>query len=291
MLSMKAKHDALVKRYQLSQQSFHRLKMAEALNRKSVQTDQKFIDSLKGQVNQAKDLEQILMLKINDLEEEKKSLWEQIDEKNDKEADGMVTFLKAQLEIKEREVEKVGSELKVQRMAHTMENTKVIDAQRHIYAIEKALEREKQKNGQLILRLDELQMQYEPEKMVTKGPKITKVIEVIESSNVTKENTSDDMKSEATTSSSKDSSNLVLPNALGLLDIFSFQGCIPTSVPELERKAVLCSEDDDVTSIPVSEHQDSDDVENPPKKKAKGCKYSNVSKAEPMFTEEQCTTQ
>ena len=164
MLSMKAKHDALVKRYQLSQQSFHRLKMAEALNRKSVQTDQKFIDSLKGQVNQAKGLEQILMLKINDLEEEKKSLWEQIDEKNDKEADGMVTFLKAQLEIKEREVEKVGSELKVQRMAYTMENTKVIDAQHHIYAIEKALEREKQKNGQLILRLDELQMQYEPGK-------------------------------------------------------------------------------------------------------------------------------
>ena len=183
-----------------------------------------------------------------------------------------------------REVEKVGSELKVQRMAHTMENTKVIDAQRHIYAIEKALEREKQKNGQLILRLDELQKQYEPEKMVTKGPKITKVIEVIDSSNVTKENASDDMKSEATTSSSKDSSNLVLPNALGLLDIFSLQSCIPTSVP--------CSEDDDVTSIPESDLQDKD-VENPPCKKAKGHKYTNVVRAEPMFKDEQgeCKTQ
>ena len=73
-----------------------------------------------------------------------------------------------------REVEKVGSELKVQRMAHTMENTKVIDAQRHIYAIEKALEREKQKNGQLILRLDELQMQYEPEKWSRRAQKLRK---------------------------------------------------------------------------------------------------------------------
>ena len=45
--------------------------MAGALNRTSGKADQKFIDSLKGQVNQAKGLEQRLMQKINDLEEEK----------------------------------------------------------------------------------------------------------------------------------------------------------------------------------------------------------------------------
>ena len=122
-------------------------------------------------MNQAKGLERRLMLKIDDLEKEKKRLWEQVNEKSANEADGMVTFLKALLERKERELEKVGSELKTQRMAYMMENTKVIDAQRRLYVVEQELEREKRNNIRLVLRVEELQMEYEPEKMVTRGPK------------------------------------------------------------------------------------------------------------------------
>ena len=143
--------------------------------------------------------------------------------------------------------------------------------------------------------------------MVTKGPKITKVIEVLkttetESSNVLKENTSDNTKSKTVSSSkqasdelnkSKELTDLVFPNGLGLPDdIFSLKGCIPTSVPNLERKAVRWSEDDDVISIPVSNLQDEDDeAENLPRQKPKGRKYTNVAKAEPMFKDEQCKTQ
>ena len=122
-------------------------------------------------MNQAKGPERRLMLKIDDLEKEKKRLWEQVNEKSANEADGMVTFLKALLERKERELEKVGSELKTQQMAYMMENTKVIDAQRRLYVVEQELEREKRNNIRLVLRVEELQMEYEPEKMVTRGPK------------------------------------------------------------------------------------------------------------------------
>ncbi|XP_027635512.1 protein Spindly isoform X3 [Falco peregrinus] len=164
---------------------FAEMQMATLLQMKVSQAEYEQLERLQSMVEQKNGEVEDLLFKVRQLEKFK-TLYENMEEsrprsssKEGESEDGYYTdLLLLKLDKSKKETETLKNELSLQRMKALYESQRVLEVERKLFAIERHLQACQSDNMNLRVKLDELQMKYEPGE-IFKDTEIKKEIENI----------------------------------------------------------------------------------------------------------------
>ncbi|XP_020848052.1 protein Spindly isoform X3 [Phascolarctos cinereus] len=147
------------------------LQIATLLQMKGSQTEFEQLERLQAMLEQKNGEVENLLVKIKQLEKFK-NLYENMESKpsnsscTPEDNTYYIDLLQMKLENSNKEIEKVRDELSLQRMKALYESQRVLEVERKLFANERHLQLFQSENMNLRVKLDELQMKYEPEEPV-----------------------------------------------------------------------------------------------------------------------------
>ncbi|XP_056205630.1 protein Spindly isoform X1 [Falco biarmicus] len=187
LISVKIKYQSLQKQHAFTREQLQRMKMqmATLLQMKVSQAEYEQLERLQSMVEQKNGEVEDLLFKVRQLEKFK-TLYENMEEsrprsspKEGESEDGYYTdLLLLKLDKSKKETETLKNELSLQRMKALYESQRVLEVERKLFAIERRLQACQSDNMNLRVKLDELQMKYEPGE-IFKDTEIKKEIENI----------------------------------------------------------------------------------------------------------------
>uniref|UniRef100_A0AAY4DZR1 Protein Spindly n=1 Tax=Denticeps clupeoides TaxID=299321 RepID=A0AAY4DZR1_9TELE len=161
LISMKVQYQSLQKQHAFSRQELHRMKsqIAIMLRIQGVAANKEQMERLQNLLSEKNSEIEALAAKVQQLESEVEIEFH--DETY------YIDLLKMKLSNSEKAAEQLKHELSLQRMKAISEGQRVLEMERKLFAVQQILKQTQSANLNLQIKVDELQMKYEPQELST----------------------------------------------------------------------------------------------------------------------------
>ncbi|XP_064810416.1 protein Spindly [Oncorhynchus masou masou] len=168
LISMKVQHQSLQKQHAVSKQQLHRMKVqiATLVQLQGSRADPAQLERLQSMLSEKNSEIQALIIKLRRLEKVEMT-WKAQPSSAPVETDSgdgtyYTDLLKMQLSNSVKDAERLGDELSMQRMKSLSESQRALDLERKLFRAESAHKQSQSDNIMLQVKVEELQLKYEP---------------------------------------------------------------------------------------------------------------------------------
>uniref|UniRef100_A0AAY4DZY2 Protein Spindly n=1 Tax=Denticeps clupeoides TaxID=299321 RepID=A0AAY4DZY2_9TELE len=169
LISMKVQYQSLQKQHAFSRQELHRMKsqIAIMLRIQGVAANKEQMERLQNLLSEKNSEIEALAAKVQQLESEARRPSVQAAEIEFHDETYYIDLLKMKLSNSEKAAEQLKHELSLQRMKAISEGQRVLEMERKLFAVQQILKQTQSANLNLQIKVDELQMKYEPQELST----------------------------------------------------------------------------------------------------------------------------
>ncbi|MFT7810173.1 protein Spindly-like [Arapaima gigas] len=169
LISMKVQHQSLLKQHVFSRQQLQRMKVqiATLMQLQGSRADPGQLERLQSMLSEKNKEIEALVMKLRRLEKvemiaKAHPSCDPVVEPENNDGTFYTDLLKMQLTNSQKDAEQLGDELSRQRMKALSESQRVLELERKLFSAERTLKLSQSSNIKLQVKLDELQLKYEP---------------------------------------------------------------------------------------------------------------------------------